>query len=85
VAILQDVQILRDIRCVLRTISRMEKQLRNKNQMAKRYQVSPRTIDNWMADGRLPYLKLGRKLIRFDADQCDEALQRFHVGAGARR
>ena len=53
--------------------------LLTKPQMAERYQVHVRTIDNWIALGQIPYLKVGRKLIRFDPQECDKSLQRFRV------
>jgi excisionase family DNA binding protein len=46
--------------------------------VAKRYDVSPRTIDNWIRQRRIPYLKCGR-LVRFNINKCDAALSRFEV------
>jgi len=45
-------------------------------QIAARYQLSTRTIANMMADGRLPYYKVGRA-IRFDPEECDCAMRVF--------
>jgi excisionase family DNA binding protein len=36
-----------------------------KKEMAARMQVTPRTIDSWMAKGLVPYRKIGRT-VRFD-------------------
>jgi excisionase family DNA binding protein len=39
--------------------------LLNKKQMAELLNVTPRSVDNWMKRGLLPYLKIGRS-VRFD-------------------
>jgi hypothetical protein len=55
----------------------IEPQLYKKRcQMAVRYQVSVRTIDNWCVDGTLPYVKRGR-VVRFDTQECDAAMRKF--------
>ena len=38
-----------------------------KSQVAKMFQVSERTIENWVRDGLLPALQIGHS-IRFDLD-----------------
>src|SRR5262245_56053594 len=53
--------------------------------LAQRYTVSPRTIDNWMKNRVLPFIKIGKKFIRFDPDKCDAALARFTVNPEAKR
>jgi excisionase family DNA binding protein len=50
----------------------------NKVGIAERYDVSPRTIDNWIQQRRIPYLKCGR-LVRFNISRCDTALARFEI------
>jgi excisionase family DNA binding protein len=55
------------------------RKLLTKKELAVRYGVVPRTIDYWIARRQIPYLKLGRKLVRFDPEECDKALQRFKV------
>jgi len=52
----------------------------NKAGIAERYDVSPRTIDNWIQQRRIPYLKCGR-LVRFNISKCDAALSRFEIKA----
>ena len=52
--------------------------LLKKGDVAKRCTISPRTVDNWMREGILPYLKIG-KVIRFDPDAVDLAIARFKV------
>ncbi len=46
--------------------------------LAKRLGVSPRTVQNWTAIGRIPSLRIGR-LTRFDAAKVDAALAEFGV------
>ncbi len=52
----------------------------NKAQIARRYGVSERMIQDWMADGTIPYHKLGY-IVRFNPKACDQALARFEVNA----
>ena len=40
-----------------------EPELDRKKQFARRANVSVRTVDNWLADGRIPYLKIGRTVL----------------------
>lgn len=37
-----------------------------KSQMAKKYQVSNRTINNWMKYDGMPYETINRQVVRFD-------------------
>jgi excisionase family DNA binding protein len=50
----------------------------NKAGIAERYGVSPRTVDNWIQQRRIPYIKCAR-LVRFNVAKCDAALSRFEV------
>ncbi len=52
-----------------------------KGQIAERYAVSIRTIDNWMRDRKIPYVKLSERMVRFKIENCDEALQTLEVKA----
>jgi excisionase family DNA binding protein len=45
-----------------------------KIEVAHRYQVSVRTVDNWIAAGKIPYIRINR-IIRFSPTACDEALK----------
>jgi excisionase family DNA binding protein len=45
-----------------------------KKEMAARMQVTPRTIDSWMARGLVPYRKIGRT-VRFDWGEVREHLK----------
>jgi len=54
----------------------LQAQMQNKSskeEIARRYAVSLRTVSNWMRARRISYLKLGR-LVRFDAEQVDREL-----------
>jgi excisionase family DNA binding protein len=53
--------------------------LNTKVEIAARLRKTPRTIDTWMADGRLPYYKIGRSVL-FDWDDVQRHLNEyFHV------
>jgi hypothetical protein len=56
-----------------------EQKLVNKHTIARRYDVNERTIQEWMARGTLPFLKIGY-MVRFDIAACDRAISRFRVG-----
>lgn len=56
----------------------LKQKLVNKHCIAIRYGVSERTIQGWMDQERIPYLKLGY-MVRFDPEACDLALARFKV------
>jgi hypothetical protein len=49
-----------------------------KRDICARYNVSSRTVENWMASGVLPYVKISYGIVRFDPEACDEAISRFH-------
>jgi hypothetical protein len=46
----------------------------------KRYAISPRCLDNWMRERRIPFFKIGRILF-FSIEACDKALGRFEIKA----
>ncbi len=45
----------------------------NKRDIARRYAVSERTIQELMRNDKIPYFKLGY-VVRFDIEACDRAL-----------
>ena len=57
-----------------------EQILVSKAEIARRYGISQRMIQDWMADGTIPYHKLGY-IVRFNPQSCDQALARFKVNA----
>ena len=53
-----------------------------KSQVAKRLNVSKRTIDNLMKQRRLPFIKLTPRIVRFPKAEVDAFLARnFRVSA----
>ena len=59
--------------------------LLSKKHLAQRLDVTVRTVDTWMATGRVPYLKIGRS-VRFSLEDVARHLkEKYRVGArGAR-
>lgn len=51
----------------------------DKTAIAKRYDVSVRTINDWMARRLIPHIKVSAKLVRFDPGKCDLALEAYEV------
>jgi excisionase family DNA binding protein len=58
----------------------------SKQELALAIGVSPRTIDNWMAQKRIPFLRLSARLIKFNLERVKAALVRYEVKeVGGRR
>jgi excisionase family DNA binding protein len=58
----------------------------SKRELALVIGVSPRTVDNWMAQKRIPFLRLSTRLIKFNLERVKAALARYEVKeVGARR
>ena len=58
----------------------------SKRELASAVGVSPRTIDNWMVQKRIPFIRLSARLIKFNLDRVKAALARYEVKeTGARR
>jgi excisionase family DNA binding protein len=53
--------------------------LLSKQELALALGVSPRTIDNWMAQRRIPFIRLSARLIRFDLERVKAALARYEI------
>jgi hypothetical protein len=56
-----------------------------KPSIAKRYDVCVRTIELWMTERRIPFVRIGKRGVRFDPVKCDAALARFEVRAAGDR
>ena len=56
-----------------------QRRLVKKPRIARRYDVSIRTIENMMRDRRIPFVRIGLRGVRFDPVACDRALARFTV------
>lgn len=58
--------------------------LLKKPAILKRYPIGRRTLERWMANGTVPYLKLGsspQSPVFFDPAAVEAALMRFNRGA----
>lgn len=53
--------------------------LPDKKAVARRYGICVRTVDRWMADGMVPYLRLSPRVIRFRWGDVERALDRMTV------
>ena len=51
----------------------------SKQELAIAFGVSPRTIDNWMAQRRIPFIRISPRLIRFDLNRVKAALARYEI------
>ena len=47
----------------------------DKKQMAARLSVTPRTLENWMKRGLVPYIRIGR-VVRYDLEEVMRTLKR---------
>ena len=64
----------------------VSRHLHSKQEVALAVGVSPRTIDNWKAQKRIPFLRLSARLIKFNLERVKAALARYEVKeAGVRR
>jgi excisionase family DNA binding protein len=50
-----------------------------KAELAEYLGVSPRTVDNYVSGRKIPFIKLGSRLIRFRLADVDRALKRYTV------
>lgn len=46
--------------------------------ISRRYGVCPRTIDAWMHQKKIPFIKINR-VLRFSVNRCDGALARLEL------
>jgi excisionase family DNA binding protein len=62
------------------------KRLLSKRELAAVLGISERTIENWLAEKRIPRLRLSARLTRFSLPKVEAALARYEVKeVGARR
>jgi hypothetical protein len=50
-----------------------------KDVVARAASVSPRTIENWMGQRRIPYIRLSPRCVRFHITSVLAALRKFEV------
>ena len=60
------------------TIDQSSDSLLTKKELAPHLRVGPRTLDEWMRKGRVPFLKIG-KTVRFRLADVLEKLNAFRV------
>jgi len=66
--------------------SSVTKRLLSKRELAAVLNVSERTLDNWLAQKKIPRLRLSARLTRFSLPRVEAALARYEVKeVGARR
>jgi excisionase family DNA binding protein len=53
--------------------------LLTKQELAQLCRVHLRTIDAWMAERRIPFVKIGKRAVRFDRIAVQKALSKFVV------
>jgi excisionase family DNA binding protein len=62
------------------------KRLLSKRELAAVLNVSERTLDNWLAQRKIPRLRLSNRLTRFNLSKVEAALARYEVKeVGAQR
>jgi len=50
-----------------------------KAELAKRFGVSPRTVDNWVKRRLIPYIALSSRLHLFDPEAIQQAIERRYT------
>ncbi len=58
-----------------------EKKLATAADLAQRYNVCRRSITNWIRQGKLHKIALGRRTLRFDVERADKEIAKFTVDA----
>jgi excisionase family DNA binding protein len=61
------------------------KRLLSKRELAAVLGVSQRTIENWLAQKRIPQLKFSARLTRFNLPKVEAALEKFELKELGRR
>ena len=50
-----------------------------KKELAELLRVSPRQIENWQAARVIPFIRIGKRCIRYSTERVLEALMRFEI------
>ena len=66
-------------------VPEIPKRLLSKRELAAVLNVSERTIENWLAQKRIPRLRLSNRLTRFNLPKVEAALARYEVKEVGRR
>ena len=56
----------------------------NNLKIARRYDVRVRTIEVWMWERRIPYVRVGKRAVRFETEACHRAIAWFTVNEVSR-
>ena len=56
-----------------------------KAELAKELKVSPRTIDNWVRQKRIPVHRFSSRLLRYDLRKVQTALDKYEVIEAGRK
>jgi excisionase family DNA binding protein len=57
----------------------IQKRLLSKKELALVLGVSPRTIENWLSEKRIPQLRVSARLTRFSLPRVEAALARYEI------
>ncbi|MEY2493511.1 MAG: hypothetical protein QOJ45_3 [Verrucomicrobiota bacterium] len=57
----------------------LQRELLSKQELALTLGVSPRTLDSWVAQKRIPFLRITPRLTKFKLDRVIAALDRYEV------
>ena len=57
----------------------LSRHLLSKQELSLVLGISPRTLDTWMAQKRIPFLRLSPRLIKFNLPRVEAALARYEV------
>jgi uncharacterized protein YjcR len=61
------------------------RKLIRKKDLAAELNVSPRTIDNWVRQRRIPVHRFSARLLRYDLRKVQSALDKFEVTEAGRK
>jgi excisionase family DNA binding protein len=63
----------------LEPISDLEPELVDKRVIARLFNISERTVENWVAQKKIPLIRMGRRTVRFRLADVRRALDRKTV------
>ena len=52
-------------------------ELLTKPELAEKLKISPRSLDIWVATGKIPYIKLSERIYRFIPDSVEKMLKKL--------
>jgi excisionase family DNA binding protein len=55
--------------------NKSQRRLSSINVVAEEYDVSPRTVRRWIAEGRITGHRVGPRLIKVDLNECDAIMR----------